>query len=107
MTLRVLAHTPLPKAGAAGRYRVFQYVQPLHSHGIELRVEPFFDDAAFAQLYPPGGMASMAWDLARFIPGLRRRLMSPEQCDVVLVHRELWSLAGGWPLAMVRAAESA
>lgn len=102
MTLNVLALTPLPRSGAAGRYRVFQFVEPLRAHGIEMHVEPFFDDEAFARLYMPGGVLRKAWDLARLTPALRTRLRSAGHHDVVLVHRELWPLAGDWPLAMLR-----
>ena len=105
MTLKVLALTPLPPAGAAGRYRVFQYVEPLRAHGIEMRAEPFFDDVAFARLYQPGRIVQKGWDLARLTPTLRNRLRSAGHYDVVLVHRELWPLAGDWPLAMLRAAQ--
>ena len=38
--LRVLAFTPLPEAGAAGRYRVFQFIEPLRAHGIVLDYSP-------------------------------------------------------------------
>lgn len=106
MTLRVLAFTPLPEAGAAGRYRVFQFIEPLRAHGIDLHVQPFFDDAAFARLYTPGGVATKAWDLARLTAGHVARLQRARRFDVALVHRELWPLAGGWPLDVLRSAQS-
>ena len=102
MTLRVLAFTPLPESGAAGRYRVFQYVEPLRAHGIELRAEPFFDEPAFARLYAPGGILPKAWDLARLTRAHIARLRSAARFDLAFVHRELWPLAGGWPLALLR-----
>lgn len=105
MTLRVLAFTPLPEAGAAGRYRVFQFIEPLRAHGIELSVQPFFDDPAFARLYTPGGVLSKAWDLARLTAGHVARLQRARRFDVAFVHRELWPLAGGWPLDVLRAAQ--
>ena len=105
MTLRVLAFTPLPAAGAAGRYRVFQYVEPLRAHGITLEAVPFFDDAAFARLYTPGGALAKAWDIARLTRAHAARLRSAAHHDVAFVHRELWPLAGGWPLELLRAAQ--
>ena len=105
MTLRVLAFTPLPEAGAAGRYRVFQYAEPLRAYGIELTVEPFFDHTAFARLYTPGGVTHKIWDLTRRTPALLGRLRSAHRYDVAFVHRELWPLAGDWPLATLRASQ--
>ena len=101
MTLRVLAFTPAPESGAAGRYRVFQYREPLRAMGIELEVAPFLDEDAFRRLYRPGAVASKAWDLARRTRGLLSRLRSARRYDLVLVHRELWPLAGGWPLSLL------
>ena len=105
MTLRVLAFTPLPEAGAAGRYRVFQYADPLRAHGIELTVESFFDSVAFARLYTPGGVTHKIWDLARRTPALLGRLRSAHRYELAFVHRELWPLAGDWPLATLRASQ--
>ncbi len=105
MTLRVLALTPMPESGAAGRYRVFQYIEPLRALGIELHAEPFFDDTAFARLYTPGGVVQKAWDLARLTRAHTARLRSAARYDLAFVHRELWPLAGHWPLAVLRGAQ--
>ncbi len=102
MTLKVLAFTPLPEAGAAGRYRVFQYREPLRALGIELEPAPFFDAAAFARLYTPGGVARKAWDMARLTRAHIARLRSAARFDLAFVHRELWPLAGKWPLGLLR-----
>ena len=101
MTLRVLAFTPAPESGAAGRYRVFQYREPLRALGIELEPAPFLDEDAFRRLYRPG-VTRKAWDLARRTRSLLARLRSAGRYDLALVHRELWPLAGGWPLALMR-----
>jgi glycosyltransferase involved in cell wall biosynthesis len=101
VTLRVLAFTPAPESGAAGRYRVFQYREPLRALGIELEPAPFLDEDAFRRLYRPGGVAPKAWDVARRTQLLLTRLRSARRYDLVLVHRELWPLAGGWPLALL------
>ena len=102
MTLRVMAFTPQPDAGAAGRYRVFQWREPLRALGIELDATPFFDERAFARLYAPGGVVRKAWDLARLTPALVARVRSAGRYDLALVHRELWPLAGEWPLGLLR-----
>jgi glycosyltransferase involved in cell wall biosynthesis len=102
VTLRVLAFTPLPEAGAAGRYRVFQYREPLRTQGIELEVAPFFDEPSFARLYEPGGVLLKTWSLVSLTRALHRRLLTAGRYDLAFVHRELWPLAGGWPLAMLR-----
>jgi len=105
VTLRVLAFTPLPEPGAASRYRVFQWREPLRDLGIELEPAPFFDERAFARLYRPGGVLRKAWDVARLTRALRARLRSAARYDLALVHRELWPLAGQWPLARLRHAQ--
>ena len=102
MRLRVIAFTPQPDSGAAGRYRVFQWREPLRALGIELEVVPFFDERACAHLYSPGGVARKAWDLARLTPALVARLRAAAGHDLAVVHRELWPLAGEWPLALLR-----
>ncbi len=102
MTLRVLAFTPLPVSGAAGRYRVFQFVEPLRALGVELEPAPFFDERAFARLYAAGAVAGKVWDLARLAPPHLARLRAAGRHDLAFVHRELWPLAGEWPLALLR-----
>ena len=102
MTLRVLAFTPLPESGAAGRYRVFQWREPLRAAGIELVPAPFFDERAFARLYAPGAVVQKAWDLARLTRAHLTTLRSAARYDLAFVHRELWPLAGEWPLSRMR-----
>jgi len=102
VTLRVLAFTPLPEAGAAGRYRVFQFRGPLRDLGIDLEPAPFFDALAFSRLYTPGGVVKKVWDLARLTRAHLARLRSAARYDLAFVHRELWPLAGEWPLARMR-----
>ena len=101
MTLRVLAFTPAPESGAAGRYRVFQYQEPLRAMGIELEPAPFLDERAWRRLYRPGGVTIKTWDLARRTRLLLANLRAAGRYDLALVHRELWPLAGGWPLSLL------
>ena len=105
MTLRVLAFTPQPVAAAAGRYRVFQFVEPLRAMGIDVRVESFYDEPGWARLYSPGGVPAKAWDLARLTRSHVVRLRSAARHDIALVHRELWPLAGGWPLELLKSTQ--
>lgn len=102
MPLKVLAFTPLPEAGAASRYRVFQWCEPLRALGIELHPAPFFDPRAFARLYSRAGTLRKAWDLARLTSAHLARLKSAARYDLAFVHRELWPLAGEWPLKQMR-----
>jgi len=102
VTLRVLAFTPLPITGAAGRYRVFQFREPLRALGIEIEPAPFFDDRAFARLYRRGQFLRKTWDLARLTRNLADRLRTSSRYDLAFVHRELWPLAGRWPLESLR-----
>jgi len=102
VNLRVVAFTPAPESGAAGRYRVFQFREPLRELGIELEPAPFLDEPAFRRLYRPGGVTRKAWDLARRTRVLVARLRSAGRYDLALVHRELWPLAGAWPLSLLR-----
>jgi len=102
LTLRVVAFTPAPESGAAGRYRVYQYREPLRAMGIELEPAPFLDEDAFRRLYKPGGVTGKAWDLARRTRVLLSRLGSARRYDLALVHRELFPLAGEWPLSLLR-----
>lgn len=101
--LRVLALTPQPVDGAAGRYRVHQWCEPLRALGVELEVAPFFDDAAWARLHARGRTLAKAADLARLTARRVRDLARAGRHDVAFVHRELWPLAGHWPLDVLRA----
>src|SRR5207237_4988508 len=92
--MKVLALVPHPPAGASTRYRVLQFVPALEQRGWTVEVAPMLDAAAFDRLYRRGAYAAKAWDFAR--AGARRlvQAVAAAGADVVLVHREMWPLAG-------------
>ena len=103
--LRVLAFTPQPRSGPAGRYRVHQWCEPLRAHGIALEAVPFFDEAAYARLHAPGATLAKTFDLARLTWRRWRDLIGAGRAPLAFVHRELWPLAGTWPLDTLRGAQ--
>ncbi len=103
--LRVLAFTPQPLSGPAGRYRVHQWREPLRAHGVELEAVPFFDEPAYARLHTPGGTLTKTFDLARLTWRRWRDLLGAGRAPLAFVHRELWPLAGAWPLDTLRRAQ--
>lgn len=103
--LRVLAFTPQPLSGPAGRYRVHQWREPLRAHGIALEARPFFDEAAYARLHARGATLAKTFDLARLTWRRWRDLMGAKHAPLAFVHRELWPLAGAWPLDTLRRAQ--
>lgn len=102
MTLRVMAFVTHPECGASSRYRVYQWRETLRAHGIQLDVAPFFDERSMARLYVPGRLMGKSWDLLRGTAHWIPRLRAAGRYDLALVHRELWPLAGEWPLAVLR-----
>jgi glycosyltransferase involved in cell wall biosynthesis len=92
--MKVLALVPHPPAGASTRYRVLQFLPGLERRGWSIDVAPMLDVPAFDRLYRPGAWAAKAWDFAR--AGARRlvQVIGAARADVVLVHREVWPLAG-------------
>jgi glycosyltransferase involved in cell wall biosynthesis len=97
--LEVIAFVPQPPASASGRYRVYQMARPLADLGVTLDVRPFLDGRAFARLYRPGEVPAKAVDIIR---GAARRwsdLGAASRYALAMVHREIWPLIGGAPLA--------
>jgi len=52
------------------------------------------DASAFDRLYRPGAFARKAWDFARAGTTRLAQVIAAAHADVVLVHREVWPLAG-------------
>ena len=98
MTLKVIAFTPQPPAGASSRYRVYQMTEALAREGIALEPRPFLDDAAFARLYESGRQGAKAIDLARGVVRRWSDVGVAGSFDLGLIHRELWPLAGDFLL---------
>jgi glycosyltransferase involved in cell wall biosynthesis len=87
MSLRMLVLAAYPDRAACTRFRVAEYAQPLAKEGIEVRVCPALDDAAFAKFY---GSASRADKGTSILRGAVRQLgaLSRRDVDVVFVQRE-------------------
>ena len=95
--MKVLFIVPYPIEGASNRYRVYQYLPYLHSHGIEATVRPFVDSSGFYHLlYQPG---QVGYKIAYVIRSMFRRLVDllrTRYFDIVFIHRE--ALPFGPPL---------
>jgi glycosyltransferase involved in cell wall biosynthesis len=76
-----------PDRAACTRFRVAEYARPLAEEGIEVRVCPALDDAAFAKFY---GSTSRAGKGTSILHGTVRQLvaLSRRDVDVVFVQRE-------------------
>lgn len=87
--MKVLFIIPYPIEGASNRYRVYQYLPYLHSHGIEATVRPFVDSSDFYHLlYQPG---QVGHKIAYVIRSMFRRLVDllrTRYFDIVFIHRE-------------------
>lgn len=86
--MKVLAFASYPVEAAATRYRLHQFVGPLHDRGIELILRPFLDSNLFASLYqstsaPRTGLGLMKASVRRFTD-----VFSSRNADVILVQRE-------------------
>jgi len=95
--MKVLFIVPYPIEGASNRYRVYQYLPYLRSHGIEATVRPFVDSSGFYHLlYQPG---QVGYKIAYVIRSTFRRLVDllrTRYFDIVFIHRE--ALPFGPPL---------
>ncbi len=92
--MKILALVPHPAAGASTRYRVLQYAPLLERRGYTLEIAPLFDARAFDRLYRPGKWLAKGADLARAFASRLRDVLGAARADVVIVHREIWPLAG-------------
>ena len=86
--MRVLSLATYPVEAAATRYRLYQFVEPLAAHGIDMTVRPFLDSRVFASLYKRDEWPRTALGLLR--SSLRRLgdLREAQAADVLLVQRE-------------------
>jgi glycosyltransferase involved in cell wall biosynthesis len=86
--VRVLFLTRYPEAGASSRYRVYQYLPYLRSHGVDYVVSPFMSKRLYALAFQPGrhlakGMSSLAAILGRL-----GWLLQARRFDLVYLQRE-------------------
>lgn len=86
--MKVLALASYPIEAAATRYRVAQFVEPLATRGIELKLRPFFDSNLFANLYRRRALPRTAVGLVK--AGVLRfgDVLAAREVDVVMVQRE-------------------
>jgi glycosyltransferase involved in cell wall biosynthesis len=86
--MKVLAVASYPIEAAATRYRLAQFVAPLHDRGIEVAVRPFLDSSHFRSIYSrrkwPHTAAGLMTAAMRRCADLGRL----SRADVLLVQRE-------------------
>lgn len=85
--MKVLALTSYPADAAATRFRIAQYIAPLHERGIEIELKSFLDSKRFSSLYAPGGKFGKALSI---LPSTlqRLKLLAPSEYDLLFVQRE-------------------
>lgn len=109
--LNVLALASYPIEAAATRFRAAQFIGPLASRGISLRLSPFLDSHLFEALYRRGGAARKFFGLARATARRFGDVWRARNSDVLFVQREammfgppfferLLMLAGRVPLVL-------
>jgi glycosyltransferase involved in cell wall biosynthesis len=95
--LRVLFITNHGIQGASARFRVYQYLPYLRTHGFECKVLPFTSDVAYPILHEQGHWGKKA---SQTLVASIRRLVSlreASQFDLIFLHRE--AMPFGYPLA--------
>jgi len=94
--LRVLAVCAFPVEAAATRFRLAQYVEPLHARNIELTIKPFLNSEQFVELYRPGGLAKKALGVIRPLLYRLAQTVKVSKFDVLLIQRECMSFGPGF-----------
>lgn len=84
----VLCLVPYPTIGASNRLRIEQYVRPLASEGMRLRVSPFLDNDAYRVLYRAGSVVPKIAGVLRGAARRVRDLLRARRYDLIVVHRE-------------------
>lgn len=84
--LKVLVLTRYAVLGASSRLRFFQYLPVLEQAGLDVEVQPLFDDAALVQRYAKGlyGVRTAFHCFARRVSSLRRT----KQFDLIWIEKE-------------------
>lgn len=88
-SVRMLALSPVPEAGASARFRVYQYIPLLESLGFQVAVSPFYTPELFRILYDGG---KYFWKAALFMLQSLKRwqlLVQGMDYDLFFVHREI------------------
>lgn len=86
--MKVLGLASYPVEAAATRYRLYQYVEPLRAHGIELTVSSFMNGAQMSNLYQRGRALYTAAGLLRSVTKRLSEVFRTSKFDVLLVQRE-------------------
>jgi len=86
--MRVLALSNFPRSAAATRFRIEQFIDPLHIHGIEVDVRPFLRDEQFRGMYTSRWTASNLVGIARSITDRVGDAFSVRNYDLLFVQRE-------------------
>ncbi len=87
--MKALFITPHRIDAASSRYRVYQYLPYLQSHGVEIEVRPFVDSAEFFDLvYRAGHVGRKALYTLRSYARRWLDLIDLKDFDLVFVHKE-------------------
>jgi glycosyltransferase involved in cell wall biosynthesis len=86
MNVMALASYPVEAAGT--RYRLAQFVRPLHERGINMTIHPFLDGRIFGELYLRKSVARTAAGLIKSSLLRLRDVFSARNADVILIQRE-------------------
>lgn len=92
--MKILFLTRYTRLGASSRYRTYQFLPWLGSHGVEVSVSPFFGDSYLRRVYGQGrrvGFDVLASFWRRFVDILRAR-----QFDLLVVEKELFPRFPPW-----------
>jgi glycosyltransferase involved in cell wall biosynthesis len=103
--IKVLALSPAPVEAAATRFRVQQFVEPLHGLGVEVSIKPFLSKEQFRSLYRGGSLASKASAILGSITSRFGDVLKAGEYDLLFVQREAMLLGPGiveWVLTHLR-----
>lgn len=85
---RVLSVCTFPEEAAATRFRIRQFVEPLHRGGVDLDIRPFLDSDGFKSLYSSGTPASKLKSLVSGVAERTGLSIKAARYDLLFVQRE-------------------
>ena len=83
--MRVLALTRYGNLGASSRLRSLQYVPHFEAAGVQVRAEPFFDDAYVRTIY---GAGRKVWPVPGYFARRAGALWRSTKADVIWLEKE-------------------
>lgn len=97
MTIKVLALALQPRIGPSSRFRVYEFIEPLKAHGIDLQVSPFFTDKVM-KLWMRGEKKNPLVIARTLIAVLERlnQLLRTGEYDVLYLHRQAAPFSQYW-----------